>query len=196
MKLNGITLLHDARYCAAAGVAYITYPIAPPYANGLDANALQEILGWIEGPVPVLDFGTDPAALQFYLDTQTPPPAVMYQLDASVDFPPAVPAAQRIVRYAPETDTDAAEVRFVLGSQTESAFAIELAPTGPLSAAVLTAAVLAAPNLMLCLDHLPLDAAKGLPLQPLALSLGQRVLTPEGELDFDALEATGLVSGL
>lgn len=75
LKINHLTNLADARYCAAMGVHFVSFSHERGSLYNLPDRAVQEILPWLSGPDAVLDFGADTQAQNAWLATLTELPA-------------------------------------------------------------------------------------------------------------------------
>ena len=53
VKICGITRLHDARFCAAAGADFLGFVQHEPSARYVRPDVAREIVDWIAGPTPV-----------------------------------------------------------------------------------------------------------------------------------------------
>ena len=58
-KVNNLTNLADARYAAALGVRLVCFAAERGSLYKVPLVTIQEILGWLEGPTPVLSFNSD-----------------------------------------------------------------------------------------------------------------------------------------
>jgi phosphoribosylanthranilate isomerase len=56
VKINHITNLSDARYCAGMGVDYLGFTLEKNSAYYIDPSAFAEITGWISGPEFIAEF--------------------------------------------------------------------------------------------------------------------------------------------
>lgn len=194
--VNGVRLLHDARYCAAAGARWIGYPCQPSTPNGLAIKEVLEILEWIEGPIPVLHFGEETLEMTRLCDSRLFPPQALFSLNVPAEFPPSIPVEKRVLHWEiPEVATpyEAAETIARLASKAHL-LVVHLSPNTPET--VWEAAILAASNVILGVDFIEPEVIQRLKAQAAGLCIGQKVISPEGELDFDEMEATGLLGGL
>lgn len=65
LKLNHITDLHDARYCAAVGIDLLGFQLEAAEADAIAPKSVAEIMDWLSGPVGVGEFDTaSPAEIQ------------------------------------------------------------------------------------------------------------------------------------
>ncbi len=58
-KVNNLTNLADARYAAALGVRLVCFAAERGSLYKVPLVTIQEILGWLEGPTPVLSYSND-----------------------------------------------------------------------------------------------------------------------------------------
>jgi hypothetical protein len=84
LKVNHLVHLQDARYCAALpSVALVSFALDRESHHHLPLRDVLEIIEWLSGPTPVLDFGNDAEQLNTFLAGYFPE-NVCIQVDASL----------------------------------------------------------------------------------------------------------------
>jgi hypothetical protein len=191
IKINHLTNLQDARYCAAMGTDYVSFCLERGHLRKMGEDTIAEIAEWLAGPTVVLDFGADVEGLLDW-HARYPDDHRLLQLDydaAHHTLPQGVPLAKLVLRVAlPEKGDLADEALLALGTQGAL---IELVPAGRGTALV------ARLNALLAHSHhllLNLDAATGklLPLltaRPYGIAFRDIASTGTYELDYDKTEA-------
>ena len=62
LKINYITNLQDARFCAAEGVDFVSFVLDRSQLYRISPSAIEEILPWLSGVKTVIDIGNDEEA--------------------------------------------------------------------------------------------------------------------------------------
>lgn len=84
LKINHLVNLQDARYCAALDcVALVSFALDRDSHHHLPLRDVLEIIEWLSGPTPVLDFGRDAEQLDTFLAGYFPE-RVWIQVDHSL----------------------------------------------------------------------------------------------------------------
>jgi hypothetical protein len=210
-KVNAIVSLQDARYCAAQGVQVLSFAQERGSHYYLPPETLGQIIGWLNLPQAVLDYGLDREGADA---AAAAPPVALGELNPELELilgigvppmPHLATAAPLWLRVVVETDTgwaaaiDTLRAAFV---QYENApgggiRGLELAANFGYSArnAALHEALAAAHDLrsVLWLDidaaNDPLEAAQLLRPHLCGLSLRTCVSHDLHSLDYDAFEA-------
>jgi len=90
IKVNHIVTLQDARYCAALDAGMISFCLERGHIRKLAEDTIAEITDWLSGPEIVLDFGTDHAGAEAWLQAS---PAYKGLIQLTMDSPTgALPA--------------------------------------------------------------------------------------------------------
>jgi len=130
VKVDHVVHLQDARYCAAAGVQYLTFCLERGHMRKLAENTVWELLEWLSGPQFILDFGLDHAAAEAFVrapvrtDVWVQIACPLDQL-AQAQLPPA-----HLVSIAFDRSEDLIERQALLEKLIQDEFRIELAPKG------------------------------------------------------------------
>ncbi len=97
IKFNSVTDLHTSRYAAAAGVymvGFCTQPSAPKY---ISAVQLEEIKGWIIGPIIVGEIDGWPLAESYSFDMLE-----VSDVEVAKKIPPHIPVILRLTLDKPQ----------------------------------------------------------------------------------------------
>jgi hypothetical protein len=192
LKVNHLTHLHDARYCAAQGVEYVSFALGRGLDAKLPAASVAEIIGWVEGPRPVLDFGSDTPGLTDYLNTQPIRTDFLFQLEIHSHTPPALDAERVIWQMPFQSAAQLAGELPALTALAAHAHALELVPQG-LSELELTQVVevwLTLPAVFLNLDDVPVEQWPQLwgIHAPMGASVRKAIQADLLNLDYDRFE--------
>jgi hypothetical protein len=190
LKVNHIVELQDARYCAAAGVDFISFALDRDSWHHLSVAQVQEILGWLSGPKPVLDFGRDLEEAMRFFHTYAPPAEAFFQFTWQTSFTlPAEFVAEQVILQIPldklpEALPEAAKLPFAY---------LELSPTGDAvtaSGANWVDVLSTDTRFLVDIDVLSLDWLRKLSTIPAGVCVRKLVEQSLHQLDFDKFEIT------
>jgi hypothetical protein len=101
LKINHITNLADARYCAALDMAAISLSVGRGSVYKIDRHTAKEITQWLSGPLIVYEFGDDIAGYQD-LTARYPQSCCQVSVLPTVITPPSAAVVWYSVRLTDE----------------------------------------------------------------------------------------------
>ncbi|MBX3102476.1 MAG: hypothetical protein KF690_08215 [Bacteroidetes bacterium] len=191
IKINHLTNLQDARYCAAMNLDYVGFCMERGHVRKMAEETIAEIAEWLSGPQVVLDFGADVEGLQDW-HTRYPGDGRLLQMNydaAAHTLPAGIPLARLILTVAvPEKGGLPDEALLALGSQGAL---LELVPAGRSKAIItrLNALFAQSHHLLLNLDATGARLLPELTARPYGVAFRDIASTGAYELDYDKTEA-------
>ena len=63
IKFGEVNNLSDARYAAGAGATFLGFNLSTSHPQYIAPEKIKEICGWVSGPIPVAEWGNEPASI-------------------------------------------------------------------------------------------------------------------------------------
>lgn len=190
LKLNHITDLHDARYCAAVGVHLLSFHLEEADEYSIAPQAVAGIMGWLSGPVGVGEFThSDATSINALLET-TGLPWISIPMDYSADEAASI-AAKLIFRGPAEAlnSSGLAHLRSLAARFPEALFEFTAGPEDEEVWSALKVEGLMERSILRFSEPTAIYSLlekEGHP--PHAFSLGEFVEEPDGALDYETCD--------
>lgn len=183
LMLNGISNLHDARYCAAVGIGMLGFRLGDE--NALKPEAVLEIVEWLSGPEAIAEFGEiSPSEMLSLAKTATVsririPSSMAPELPAGFDIP---------LVFDLEIETESAQIGVLANHFPDALFVVSANEAAQFDA--ISNLGLWDRSLVIC--EKPDEVWKQLKqsgMQPHGFVLGSFIDDEDGQIDYDICDS-------